>query len=126
MSREPDGARVVGYGARYGLADPPRSIRREPVAHLGIELLDGLDETRVPLLDEVLEGHSTPAVLLGDGDDEPQIGLDEPPPGLSVASVGASAEVPLLVSLEQPPASDPAQILRENVLRLHHPLSPLS
>jgi hypothetical protein len=73
VGREADGAGVVGYGAGYGLPYPPRRVGREAVAHLGVELLDCPYQARVPLLDEVLEGHAAPAVLLGDGDHEPQI-----------------------------------------------------
>src|SRR5215204_6598445 len=114
------GAGVVGDGAGDGLTDPPRRVSREAVAHLGVELLDGPDKAGVPLLDEGLEGHPAPAVLLGDGDHEPKVGLDEAAPGLLVATVGAPAEVLLLAGVEQPATSDPAQILCENVLRLHH------
>jgi hypothetical protein len=112
VGREADGARVVGYGAGNGLADPPRRVGGEAVAHLGVELLDGPDQAGVPLLDEVLEGHAAPAVLLGDRDDEPQVGLDEPPAGLPITLMGAPAEVLLLVGFEQAAASDPAQVLR--------------
>src|SRR5215218_8133091 len=64
-----NGAGVVGDGAGDGLTDPPRRVSREAVAHLGVELLDGPNQARIPLLDQILEGHATPPVLLGDGDD---------------------------------------------------------
>ena len=42
--------------ALHGLPHPPGSIRGESTAAVGIELLDGLHETYVPLLDQILEG----------------------------------------------------------------------
>src|SRR5918997_2918247 len=128
VGREAHGACLVGDGAGYGLPYPPGGIRREAVAHLGVELLDGLDEPRVTLLDEVLERHAAPAVLLGNGDHEPQVRLYEALPGFSVAPVGAPAEVPLLAGVEEPAVANPAQVLCENVLCLHlrlpfHPAS---
>src|ERR687893_3055106 len=72
-----DGAALVGNGAGDGLADPPRSVRRELEALGRVELLGGPDEPEVALLDEVEEGYPAVAVLLGDGDDEPQVRLDE-------------------------------------------------
>jgi hypothetical protein len=71
--RKANGAALVGDSAGDGLPYPPRGVGREAVAHLGVKFLDGPDKPRVPLLDEVLEGYATPAVLLGDGDHEPQV-----------------------------------------------------
>jgi len=122
---ETDGAPMVREGAGDGLPDPPRSVSREAVAHFGVELLDGPDEAGVALLDEVLERHAATPVLLGDGDHQPEVGLDELLPRPTVARVGAPAEVPLLSRVEQRAAPHPAPILRENVLCLHHRLSPL-
>src|SRR5215212_226137 len=53
VSRETHGARVVGYGASHGLTYPPRRVRRETVAHLGVQLINSTNEARVTLLDEV-------------------------------------------------------------------------
>src|SRR5918994_5140141 len=63
------GAGVVGDGARDGLTEPPSRVSREAVSHLGVELLDGPDQAGVPLLDQILEGHATTPVLLGNRDD---------------------------------------------------------
>src|SRR2546421_1180 len=49
--------RLVGDGARDGLLDPPRGVGRELVALVVVEVLDRADETHVPFLDEVREGH---------------------------------------------------------------------
>src|ERR687893_721462 len=65
MDRHPYGAALVGDGALYGLADPPRRVRGEPPPALRVELLYGLHQADVALLDQVLERQPLPAVLLG-------------------------------------------------------------
>src|SRR5215208_4435468 len=120
-----DGAGVIGDGASDGLADPPRRVSREAVAHLGVELLDGPDQARVPLLDQILEGHAAAPVLLGDGDDQPQIRLDELLTGLHVPPADSPGESLLFTGVEQPATSHPPQILCQNILCFHHYISPL-
>src|SRR5215211_145415 len=124
VGRESDGTGLVGDGAGDGLPYPPGSVRREAVAHLGVELLDGPDQARVALLDQIFEGHAATPVLLGDGDHQPQVRLDEPLSGTLLALMGAPAEVALLAGVEQPASADLAKVLCENVLCLHHPVSP--
>src|SRR5215472_9855028 len=84
VHRNADGAGLIGDGARDGLPDPPRRVRRELVAALVLELVDGLHQADVPLLDEVEELQATVRVLFGDADDEPQVGLDQ----LALGAVG--------------------------------------
>src|SRR5918994_5204191 len=77
VNGDADGPPLVGNSPGYGLPDPPRRVRRELEALGRVELLGRPDETQVALLDQVEERHPAVAVLLGDGDDEPQVGLDE-------------------------------------------------
>src|SRR3954452_12258813 len=70
VDRDADRAALVGDGARDGLADPPRRVRRELVAAAVVELLDGADEAERALLDEVQEREPAAEVALGDRDDE--------------------------------------------------------
>ena len=77
MDGDPDRPGLVGDRARDRLADPPGGVRRELEALRVVELLDGPDQTEVPLLDEVEEQHPPVAVALGDGHDEAKVGLDE-------------------------------------------------
>ena len=67
----------VGDAAGDRLADPPRGVRRELEALAPVELLDGVHQPEVALLDEVEQGQPGRLVLLGDGDDEAQVGLHE-------------------------------------------------
>src|SRR5690606_30339368 len=77
VHRDADGARLVGDGAVDGLPDPPGGVGGELVAAAVLELLDGADEALVALLEEVEEAHAAAVVLLGDADDQAQVGLDE-------------------------------------------------
>src|SRR6266498_1996438 len=77
VDRDADRPRLVGDGAGDRLPDPPRRVGRELVAALVLELVHRLHEADVPLLDEVEELEAAVRVLLRDGDDEPQVRLDE-------------------------------------------------
>ncbi len=81
VDRDADGAGLVGDGASDRLADPPGCVGRELEAPAVVELLDRPHETEVALLDEVEQGQARRRVLLGDGHDEAQVRLDEPPLG---------------------------------------------
>jgi hypothetical protein len=76
VDRDADRAPLVRDGARYGLSYPPGSVGGELEALAVVELLRGPDEPEVPFLDEVEERYAAVAVLLGYGDDEPQVRLD--------------------------------------------------
>ena len=77
MHRDADGAGLVGDGAGDGLANPPGGVGRELVAAAVLELVDGLHEADVALLNEVEELEAAVGVLFGDGDDEAQVGFDQ-------------------------------------------------
>ena len=60
------------------LADPERGVGRELEATPPVELVDGVFEAEVALLDEVEQIHPLgQRVALGDGDDEAEVGADE-------------------------------------------------
>ncbi len=42
-----------------------------------VELVDGSHESDIALLDEIQKCHATVAVVLGDGDDQTQVGFDQ-------------------------------------------------
>src|SRR5690348_3163913 len=77
VHRNADGAGLVGNGARNGLPDPPRGVSRELVAAAVFELVHRLHQADVPFLDQVEELQPAVGVLLGNGDHQAQIGLDE-------------------------------------------------
>jgi len=72
-----DRARLVRNRTGDGLADPPGGVGGKLVAPLVLELVDGLHEADVALLDEVQELEPPVRVFLGDAHDETQVGLDE-------------------------------------------------
>src|ERR687896_983719 len=91
-----DGAALVRHRALYCLPYPPRGVRREPEAPVTVELLDGLHQADVALLDQVLEGQPVAPILFGHRYHEPEVLLDKPLPGPPVAGLGPQAEIYLL------------------------------
>ncbi len=77
MHRNADGAGLIGDGAGDGLADPPRRIRRKLVTAAPLELVHGLHQADVALLNQVQELQSAIGIFLGDGNDEAEVGLDQ-------------------------------------------------
>ena len=82
-----DGAALVGHGAGDGLADPPGGVGAELEAAAVLELVHRPHQARVALLDQVEEAQAAVAVLLGDGDDQPQVAFGEAALGLLVLGV---------------------------------------
>src|SRR5215217_4366105 len=110
-----DGTTLVRDGTLHGLPYPPRGVRREPEAPVGIELLDGLHQAYVALLDEVLERQTLATVLLGHAHDEPQVLLDEPLTGPCVPGLGPLGEVYLLGVREQLALVDVGKVPRDEI-----------
>src|SRR3712207_7950417 len=59
-----------------------RSVGGEARAVLGVEAFDGLEEADVAFLDEVGEGEAAVDVVLGEVDDEAEVGADHALAGL--------------------------------------------
>ena len=76
VHRDADGACLVRDRAGDRLADPPGGIGRELVAAAVFELVHRFHQTDVALLDQVQELQAAVGVLLGDRDDQAQVGLD--------------------------------------------------
>src|SRR5215210_660068 len=110
-----DGAALIGHGTLHGLPYPPRGVGGEPEAPVGVELLDGLHQADVALLDEVFEGQPVAAVLLGHADDQPEVLLDEPLPGPPVAGLGPQAQIYLLGVREEIALADVREVLGEEL-----------
>ena len=77
MHGDADRPRLVSEGAADGLPDPPRGVGRELIALVVVELLDRADQPHVAFLDEVKETQAAADVLLGDRDDQAQVGLSQ-------------------------------------------------
>ncbi len=115
-----DRPRLVRNRTSDGLADPPGRVRRELEPAAPFELLDGADEPEHAFLDEIEEGEALVAVVLGDRDDQAQVGLDHPLLGRHVAALDALRELDLLGGGEQRVTADLAQEELQRVRgRLH-------
>src|SRR5665213_2398771 len=79
------GRRIV----RPVLAKPPRGVGRELKALAPVELLDGVHQAEVALLDEVEQRQTRGLVLLRNRDHQTKVGLHEVPFGLVAAVPGA-------------------------------------
>ena len=77
VDRQADRAAGVGDATGDRLADPPRGVGGELEALAPVELLDGVHQAEVALLDQVQERQARGLVLLGDRHDEAQVGLHE-------------------------------------------------
>src|SRR5215217_222220 len=109
VNRDADRPRLVGQRAGDRLPDPPGRIGRELEALAVVELLRRANETERALLNEVEERQSLVSVVLGDGDDEPQVGLDHLLLGVEVAALDALGEIDLLLGREEPDLPDVLQ-----------------
>ena len=96
MDRDADRAGLIGERAGDRLADPPRGVGGELEALAVVELLRRPDQPERPLLDQVEEGQPLVAVVLGDRDDEAQVGLDHALLGLPVAALDRLGELDFL------------------------------
>ncbi len=77
MNRQTDRATGVGDAAGDRLADPPGGIGGELEALAPVELLDGVHQAEVALLDQVEQRQAGRLILLGDRHDETKVRLDE-------------------------------------------------
>ena len=88
MHRDADGAGLVCDGAGDGLTDPPGGVGGEAEAAVAVELFSGLDEADVALLDQVEECQIVAHVLLGDGNDQTQVGFAQAAAGIQAVAAG--------------------------------------
>src|SRR5207244_11746366 len=80
VNGNPDRAGLVGQRPGQRLADPPGRVGRELVPLAAVVLLRRPHQPDRALLDEIEEGQTSIAVVLGIADEEPQDGLDHPLP----------------------------------------------
>src|SRR5215207_6168841 len=112
VDRDADRARLVGQRASDRLADPPGRVGRELEALAVVELLRGTHQAERALLDQVEERKPLVAVVLGDRDDQAQVGLDHLLLRVEVTALDPAREVDLLLGGEQP---DLADVLQEQL-----------
>src|SRR5690606_20338123 len=119
VDRDADGPRLVGDGPGDGLTDPPGGVGAELEPLPVLELLDGLDEAQVPLLDQVQERHPPAHIPLGDAHHQAQVGLDQLPPGLLVALLDPLGELHLFFRRQERDPSNLLQVHADRVIQAH-------
>src|SRR3954452_21422865 len=115
VGRQADGAGGVVEAALDRLTGPQGGVRREAEPLAPVELLRCADEPEHALLNEVVQGQPMALVPPGDGDDEAQVGIDEPVLGKEVAALDALGELDLLCGLQQLVLVRPLKELLERV-----------
>ena len=100
------------------LADPPHRVRDELDVLLGVVLLRGVNETDVPLVDEIEEEHVGVAVALRVRDDEAEVRFDELLHRRLVVLLHTTAELLLTLGSEAGNACDLLQILVQQIVRV--------
>ena len=111
----PDCARLVGERPRDRLADPPGRVGRELESLAVVELLGRAHQPERALLDQVQERQALVAVVLGDRDDQTQVGLDHLLLGVEVTALDALGQLDLLLGGQQ---ADLADVLEEQLQRV--------
>ena len=96
MNRKPDGPARVLQPALDGLADPQGAVGRELEATAPVELLDGADQPKHALLDEILERQPMALVPAGLRDHEAKVCVDHPVLGDEIATLDPLREFDLL------------------------------
>src|SRR5919112_479465 len=122
----PDGPRLLSNRPLYGLTYPPSCIGGEAKAPVGVELPNRLHKTDVALLDQILEGQTTPTQLLGYRDNKPQVLLDESLAGSCVTLLGPLGEIYLLLVGQELVLADSGKVARNQLRSLYHSLLALS
>src|ERR1700733_5076358 len=77
------------------LTNPQRAVRRELEPAPPVELLDRADQSKHPLLDQVLHRQAVTLIAPGLRDDEPEVRVDHPLLGGEVAALDPLGELNL-------------------------------
>ena len=92
VERQTHDTALLGQCLQDRLTDPPHGIGDELEAAGLVELLGGLDQAEVALVDQVGQADALVLVLLGDGDDEPEVRTGEFVEGFLVALLDTLGE----------------------------------
>src|SRR5918994_6794772 len=122
----PDGPPLVCNRPLHRLTYPPRSIGGEPKAPVGVELFNRPHKTYGALLDQILEGETTPTRLLGYRDNQPQVLLDESIAGSFITLLGPLGKVYLLLVGQELALADSGKVTRNQLRSPSHSILALS
>ena len=99
VERDPYAAGLLRQGLEHGLPHPPDGVGDELDALVGVELLDRLEQAFVTDGDELGQVEPVALVLLDVGDDEPEVGRDQPFRGGLVAGQGPPGQALLFLGI---------------------------
>ncbi len=115
VHRYPDRPGLVRQRPRDRLPDPPRRVRGELESLAVVELLRRAHQPERALLDQVQERQPLVAIVLGDRDDQPQVGLHHLLLGIEIAALDPLGQIDLLLSGQQTHLAD---VLEEQLQRV--------
>ena len=98
------------------LAYPPRSVRGKAEAAFRVEFFQRMDQSEIPLLDQVEKRNAPIQVMLGDVHDEPLVVLDHALTCSEIASADQARGSQLLFRRQQWLGANLTQIKLGNVL----------
>ena len=96
-----DDAALLCEGLENGLANPPDGIGNKLKASGLVELLGGLYQSHVTFVDKVWQGESLVLILLGNADDEAEVGPHQLVEGTPVALAYLLGEFHFLLNGKQ-------------------------
>ena len=111
VERQAHDARLLGQSLEDRLTDPPHGIGDELEAAGLVELLGGLDQPEVALVNQVGEAQSLILVLLGYGHHETQVGFGELLERFLVSFLNSLGEFHLLLDRDKLLLADFLQVL---------------
>src|SRR5579859_153332 len=97
-----DGARLVGNGARDGLANPPGGVGGEFIPAAPVELVRAFHQAEISFLDEIEELQAMMRIFLGDRDYQAKVGCGEFPFGLLGVGFAAPNNAERALESDQP------------------------
>src|SRR5260370_1358050 len=116
VERDAHDAGLLGERLQNRLADPPHGVGDELDPFGLVELVGGPDQAEVALVDQIRERHALVLVLLGYGDDEPQVRADELAERFLVALLDALGQRDFFLTGDQRVLADLAQVLIQRSL----------
>ncbi|EXI76456.1 MAG: hypothetical protein AW07_00404 [Candidatus Accumulibacter sp. SK-11] len=116
MHRQADRPRLVHDRALDALANPPGGVSREAKTALGIELLDGVNQAEIPLLDHVQQWQTAVQVMFGDVDHQPQVVLDHLLPRQEVPGTRTTCPGCFLGGREERLCTDLVEVMLRHVV----------
>src|SRR5665648_418038 len=119
MHRNSNRPSLVGYGAGYGLTDPPGGIRAKLKSFNVVKFFDGLNQSQITFLNQVKEQHSPSNIAFGNTYHESQISFSKSTLGFLVTGLHSFCQLYFFLGREQWHSSNFFQIHADWIINTH-------